>query len=294
MRIAFIGTVEFSYSALQLLIEEGYEVVTVLTKEGSNFNADFKDLTSLCNSHNIPYKFVINVNDFDNLEYLASFKPDIIYCFGWSGLLKKEVLTLAPKGVVGFHPAKLPFNKGRHPIIWALALGLAETASTFFIMDEGADTGDIISQQVIKIEYADNASTLYNKITSVALSQIRKFTPELLSNNILKIEQNKSEGNSWRKRGKKDGEIDFRMSSRAIYNLVRALTLPYVGAHITLPDGQEIKVWEVEESDCDEANLESGKVISTQNKEIEIKCGDGCVILKKHEFEVLPLVGTYL
>jgi len=59
----------------------------------------------------------------------------------------KESLDLPHLGVIDFHPAALPANRGRHPIIWALVLGLQETASTFFFMDEGADSGDIISQE---------------------------------------------------------------------------------------------------------------------------------------------------
>ena len=105
MRIAFIGTVDFSYSALQLLIDEGYNVVTVMTKSESRFNTDFRDLTSLCSANNIPYKLINNVNHPNNIDYLSSFKPDVIYCFGWSGLLKVDILNLAPKGVIGFHPA---------------------------------------------------------------------------------------------------------------------------------------------------------------------------------------------
>jgi len=64
-----------------------------------------------------------------------------------SSLLKKELLSLPPNGVLGYHPAKLPQNRGRHPLIWSLVLGLEESASTFYFMDEGADSGDILSQK---------------------------------------------------------------------------------------------------------------------------------------------------
>ena len=63
-----------------------------------------------------------------------------------------RILDLAPLGIIGFHPAALPRNRGRHPIVWALVLGLEETASTFFFMDKGADTGDILSQEKIKTD----------------------------------------------------------------------------------------------------------------------------------------------
>ena len=70
---------------------------------------------------------------------------------GWSRIIGKELLAVPPKGIVGYHPAALPANRGRHPIIWALALGLKETASTFFFMDNGADSGPIISQKSLII-----------------------------------------------------------------------------------------------------------------------------------------------
>ena len=78
-------------------------------------------------------------------------------------------------GVLGYHPAELPKNRGRHPIIWALVLGLKRTASTFFFMDEGADTGDILSQYKINISKNDNAETLYNRIIEVAMKQVDEF-----------------------------------------------------------------------------------------------------------------------
>ena len=56
-------------------------------------------------------------------------------------------------GVVGYHPAKLPQNRGRHPIIWSLALGLKHSASTFFFIQNGVDNGDIISQHPFEIKY---------------------------------------------------------------------------------------------------------------------------------------------
>ena len=59
-------------------------------------------------------------------------RPDIIFCFGWSRLIKEELLKIPKKGVVGYHPAMLPKNRGRHPLIWALALGIKTTGSTFF------------------------------------------------------------------------------------------------------------------------------------------------------------------
>ena len=296
MRIIFIGTVEFSYRALKALIECNYDVVGVITKKKSDFNADFCDLTPLTDKCHIPTFFRKNDNEEDLIAFLKDKKPDVIYCFGWSHILPSEILSIPKYGVVGFHPAELPNNRGRHPLIWAIFLGLKRTASTFFIMDEGADTGDIISQEIVAIEETDTAETLYTKVGEVAIKQIIDFSKEfeLKGENIERRKQNIAEGNAWRKRGKVDGQIDFRMSSEAIYNLVRALTHPYVGAHIKLDGEKEVKIWKVIKKSCTFVNYEPGKVLEVENNKILVKTYDGAIQIIEHEFLELPKKGQYL
>lgn len=296
MRIIFIGTVEFSYRALEVLIEHNFDVVGVITKRKSDFNADFCDLTPLTDKYQIPTFFRKKDNEEDLIAFLKDKNPDVIYCFGWSHILPSEILSIPKYGVVGFHPAELPNNRGRHPLIWAIFLGLKRTASTFFIMDEGADTGDIISQEIVPIEETDTAETLYKKVGEVAIKQIIDFSKEfeLKGENIERRKQNIAEGNAWRKRGKVDGQIDFRMSSEAIYNLVRALTHPYVGAHIKLDGEKEVKIWKVIKKSCNFVNYEPGKVLEVENNKILIKTYDGAIQIVEHEFLELPKKGQYL
>ena len=293
MRIVFIGTVQFSMAALKKLISLDTEVVGVITKTDSPINNDFADLTSVCSRHEIPCSQVQNVNSQENLSWIESLQPDVIFCFGWSSLIKKPLLEIAPLGVVGYHPAELPQNRGRHPLIWALALGLHKTASTFFFMDEGADSGDILSQRLVSISYEDNARTLYDKVTQTALKQIEDYLPWLKKGNYPKIPQDHSLSNTWRKRGKPDGRIDFRMNSRTVYNLVRALTKPYIGAHVEY-NGLDVKVWQATEEFVNLPNIEPGKVLKIQDNIPLVKCADNAIWLKNHEFQSLPEIGQYL
>ncbi len=294
MKIVFIGSVEFSLKVLEKLIDLNAGIVGVCTREYSKFNSDFADLTPICKKNNIPYKFVDDINTKDNIQWIKSLDPDIIFCFGWSSLIKKELLNLPPTGVIGYHPAKLPQNRGRHPLIWALVLGLDKTASTFFFMDEGADSGDILSQVEFKIDINDDARSLYNKTINIALEQIGDFLPKLENNTYKRIKQDHSKANYWRKRTRKDGEIDFRMSARAIYNLVRALTKPYVGAHLVY-NGKDVKIWKVNEESYDNVdNIEAGKVLEVKDNTVLVKCYDNIVRIVEHEFEQLPKEGEYL
>ncbi len=293
MRIVFIGTVEFSRKMLIKLMDLKADIVGVVTKEKSDFNADFKDISDIPKAKGIPCRYTEDINSEHSIEWIRGLKPDIIFCFGFSQILKKGFLNIAPMGVVGYHPAKLPQNRGRHPIIWALVLGLEKTASTFFFMDEGADSGDILSQTDIDINYDDDAACLYQKIIETAQKQVEGFLPALQSGKYERIPQDHTASNCWRKRYKQDGQIDFRMTNRAIYNLVRGLSIPYVGAHVVYK-GKEVKVWKADEVTVDLDNIEFGKVLDVQDRQIIIKCGIGAIRLVEHEFEVLPSVGDYI
>lgn len=292
MRIVFIGTVNFSERLLKKLIDIGAEVVGVITKERSSFNADFTDLAPVAKEHGIPYIHVSDINDHKNAQWIRSLRPDVIFCFGISQILKRDILKAAPMGAVGFHPARLPANRGRHPLIWALALGLKEIAATFFFMDEGADSGDIISQEDIGIAPDDDAGTLYRKVALTAERQLEKLLPALAGKDLKRVPQDPSKATYWRKRYMKDGELDFRMNKDALYDLVRALTHPYAGAHI-LYKGSVVKVWEAEKSDAGSENDEYGKILNVSGAGILVKCHDGAILLKKHEFKVLPKTGEY-
>jgi methionyl-tRNA formyltransferase len=293
MRIVFIGAVQFSEKALAKLIDMKASVTGVCTLEQSPFNSDHVDLTPMCNEHNIPVKYAIDINSPNSIEWIKLCSPDVIFCFGWSRLIKSELLNLAFMGVVGYHPARLPANRGRHPLIWSLVLGLDETASTFFIMDEGADSGDIISQRPIPIFENDNASSLYQRMIEAALDQMDEIVPALASNNCIRIPQDNIKANYWRKRGKKDGQIDWRMTASSIYNLVRGLTKPYLGAHFEL-EGQIIKVWEAVVIENNNKNIEPGKVLAVDESGILVKAGINSILLKRTEpvLEIIP--GRYL
>lgn len=294
MRILFIGCVESSEVLLRTLFNKGFEICGVITKEKSNYNSDFRDLYPLCVEHNVECIYTDNVNNKECIEFAKKIMPDIIYCFGWSQLLKSEILSIPPMGGIGFHPTKLPSNKGHHPIIWALALGLNMTAVSFFRMNLNADDGEILSQQEIFIEYEDDARSLYDKMMEMAKTQIVELTNDL-QGKCLRIPaiQVFSE-NVWRKRTVLDGIIDWRMSSRGIYNLVRALTRPYIGAEFRYKDGM-VKVWKVEELMHDGIeNIEPGKVIEVKtNTDFCVKAYDKVI----HVVDCSPVdlkVGEYL
>ena len=293
MKIIFIGSVSFSLATLKELYRMDVNIVGVCTKESSMFNSDHTDLSEFCNENEIPWIYSKDINSPLVVSWINSKQPDLIFCFGWSQLLSQDVLQIPRLGVIGFHPTLLPKNRGRHPIIWTLVLGLEETGSTFFWMCPEADSGDIISQSAIKVEVEDDALTLYNKIQDSAIAQLWEFIPLLQRNDNKPIKQDLKAGNVWRKRSKADGEIDWRMSAQNVKNLVRGLTRPYVGAHFVYQD-REFKVWNVKVIPVEDQNLEPGKVIGIDGKNLIVKCGENAVVILESDPAISLKIGDYL
>lgn len=288
------------------------QIAGVATKDRSDFNADFCNLAPLCEIHRIPFIYAQDINAPSVRHFIHSCGSDVIYCFGWSSLIKHDLLESFP--IIGYHPASLPSNRGRHPIIWAIALGLTRSASTFFLMDEGADSGAILSQMPFDIEFEDNAQSICDKTESIAQKQIRDFTSLIISHptltrdsknltpnqdkpyaqilHSLSTPQDHSMANLWRKRGVRDGIIDFRMSAIGIYNLIRALSKPYVGAEV-IYDGMHYKIWEAKIVKVNQSNIEPGKVLCADSQGILIKAYDEAILLTQHNFQTLPKEGEY-
>ena len=278
MRIIFIGSVLFSKAILEQLIKLNLEIVGVCTKKKSEFNSDFFDLSKISLKHKIPTLYTSDINSNKTYSWIRKKRPDLIFCFGWSNLIKKKLLGLSPGGIIGFHPTDLPANRGRHPIIWTLALGLKKTATTFFFMKEGADSGDIISKKRIIVNKRDDAQSLYNKIILSASKQIKQIVSDLKKNKIKRIKQNYKISNYWRKRSFNDGEIDWRMSATNIFNLVRALSKPYLGAHFFFKN-KKIVLWKASIVKFKNKNIEPGKIIFYLKSKPVIKCGDNAICM---------------
>ncbi len=292
MRIIFVGSVYFSFKILEHLININANVVGVISKKESKINSDFYDLGPFCEDFNLPNLSTRDINNEESFNWIKNLMPDVIYCFGWSNIIKEPLLNLPEKGIIGFHPSLLPLNRGRHPLIWAKVLGLKESGTTFFEMDKNADSGPIISQEKFLIEEQDTAKDLYKKIIANGKKQVEKFTLQLEHNKEKKVLQPKN-SNYWRKRNYKDGEINFSMATQKIVNIVRALTSPYPGATFSFK-GEKIIIWSIEKGNNNQYNIEPGKVIGLDKNKVEVKTGDGSIILIDHTFSKLPELNEYL
>lgn len=293
MKVLFIGCVKSSERFIEALYSKTEaELVGVVTKVQSNYNADHVSLHSFCDDKNIDWL------DYENNEQLTEWvklkSPDVIYCFGWSYLLPKEIYSIPKRGAVGYHPTLLPQNRGRHPIIWTLVLGLKETGSTFFYLDDLPDSGAILNQRKLYLDDFETANTLYDKLLNIGEEQVVELTNDLINGTIKPILQDEEKATYWRKRGKSDGKIDWRMSAQSIINLVNALTKPYVGAHFEY-NSADITVWKAEIINSNNIeNIEPGKIVDVSSKDFTVKVSDLLLKITDYQGDFVPKEGMYL
>lgn len=168
--------------------------------------------------------------------------PDIIFVAGWSEIISSEILSVPKYGVIGFHPAKLPYDRGRSVLAWQIEEGYTETALTMFEYSEYPDGGDILAQEIIKIEETDYINDILDKIDKATYNIMRAYFP-LLRQNLLKREkQNLCIGNFRRLRTQFDSIINWNDISVNIYNKIRAISKPYPGAETKI-EKKNMKIW---------------------------------------------------
>ena len=293
LRIVFFGHVAYSRSVLHhLRASPLVDLVGIVTRNPGGMHADGCSLADVAASVGIPVFMADGATDRECADWIRSLRADVAFAIGWATLLGPLVLAAPRLGIVGYHPALLPRNRGHHPIVWALALGLRETGSTLFFLDEGIDTGDIISQVHVPIAPDDDAGTLYERLTATVAAQVVDAVERLAAGRIERRPQDHAFASVWRRRGERDGEIDWRMTAESVHNLVRALTRPYVGAHVVFR-GHKVKIWKT--ALCGDGStptdLEPGRVLRVDGRSLVVRCGSGALQILEHEFDPLPPAG---
>ncbi len=244
LRIAFIGCVAEGLRALRTLLELGERVAAVFTldPERAQKVSGAVRWEEITRNHGIPLHYVRNINDPEPVGLLRSLRPDLVFCVGWTQLLRREILAIPRLGCIGFHASLLPKYRGRAPVNWAIIHGERETGNTMLLLDEGVDTGDIIAQRSFPITLEDTCATVYEKVAQSEEDMIREIMPLIHAGKMPRRPQDHSQATVMPRRRPEDGEIDWRRTTRELHDWVRALTHPYPGA-FTWIAGRRVWVW---------------------------------------------------
>ena len=174
-------------------------------------------------------------------KVLAEFNPQLVLFYGWSWIVPKEMVKNFK--CVMLHPSPLPKYRGGSPIQNQIIAGETESAVTLFLMDQGMDTGAILTQKKFTLE--GSMKEILRRIQNIG----EELTLELFSKGLHPTPQKEAEASVYSRRSPEQSEITLEeiqtQSASYIYNKVRMLQSPYPSAFIMTADKKKLLIHDV-------------------------------------------------
>lgn len=276
MRIVFMGTPEFAVPSLQALVENGFDVVGVITQpdkpKGRGGKVQQSPVKEYALSKNLPVFQPLKIRN--ELEMLQNLKPDYCVTAAFGQILSQAVLDI-PKATINVHGSLLPKHRGAAPAQWAILQGDAVTGITTMFTDKGIDTGKMLLKAECAIEPTDTAGSLLQKLSVIGANLLIQTLKNIET--IVPIEQNEAEFTYDPMLKKEMGEIDFTKPAEYIERQVRAMQ-PWPKAYITSHSGLQYKITQAKvlQNSSKEpgtvvfASGKQGLIVATATKDIQI------------------------
>jgi methionyl-tRNA formyltransferase len=243
LRIVVFGYHTIGYRCLKELLDHGEEVCAVVThQDDPHEHIWFESVVDLARTAGVPVLSPNTPNTPGMISHLAMLQPDLILSFYYRRLLCQALLAIPRLGAINLHGSLLPKYRGRAPVNWALVNGETHTGVTLHYMISQADAGDIIAQRVVPIAFEDTALTLFEKVAQAAVELFRETFPPIKAGTAACTPQDPAQATYFGGRTPDDGRIDWARPALGLYNLVRAVTIPYPGA-FTACRGKKLYVW---------------------------------------------------
>ena len=284
LKIVFMGTPEFAKINLQALVENNFNVVGVFSREdkpkGRGMKLVAPPVKEYAIENNIPVYQPDKIrNNPEVLKILNELKPDLIIVVAYGRILPKEVLDYPKYGCINVHGSILPKYRGAAPIQWAVMNGDRETGVTTMYMDEGMDTGDMITIAKIDIEKNDTYGTLHDKLMVLGANALVKDLETLIEEGTLPRTKQPEDFTIAPMLSKDNSKIDFNDTADSICNIIRG-TNPFPGAWCKLDEERVYKIYEAQRIDYTvdyEASLGEIVVLNDKKGLFVVRCKDGYV-----------------
>lgn len=291
LRIIFMGTPEFAVPSLQILVENRYKVVAVITAPDKPKGRGQKVIPSPVKeyavSQNIPVLQPTNLKTPEFQSELKSYEANLQIVVAFR-MLPEAIWSMPAIGTFNLHASLLPRYRGAAPINWAIIRGEKETGITTFFLQHEIDTGHILFQEKEPISADDTAGSLYERLMHKGAKLVLK-TVQLIEKGDYQLEPQRDEvATHAPKIFKETCRIDWNKPAKEIRNFVRGLS-PYPAAWTEL-NGQHCKIYSVSlqnETGADKSPVElSNGAISTDNKNfIAIKAADQLVYINELQLQ---------
>ena len=303
-RIVYMGTPEFAVAPLDELRRNGYNVVGVVTvadkASGRGLKVNESAVKKYAVANGIPVLQPLSLKDPEFLEALKSWDADLFVVVAFR-MLPKVVWSMPKLGTFNLHAALLPQYRGAAPINWAVINGDNLTGVTTFMIDEGMDTGHIIMREQCRISETDTAGDIHDKLMEIGAGVVLQTVDAIMDKDMeLRLQKSFIQGSERLRPAPKLSRelcsIDWRDTSRHIYNLIRGLS-PYPAAFTelvhketgektqlkiffgTVADGERLLALTSESAAAGKEFTSPGSIISDGKTYLAVRTSDGAIEL---------------
>ena len=280
-RLVFMGTPPFAVPSLEALARD-HEVAAVVTQPDRPARRGRKvtpcAVKKAALELGLPVVQPASLREGEAVAELTRLAPTVMVVAAYGQILRPQVLAIPPAGVLNVHPSLLPKYRGASPIAGALLAGEQQTGVTIMLMDEGMDTGPILSQRTVDIDPQDTTGSLGERLAGLGAELLAEVLPAWLEGRIEAQAQDDAQATYTKPISKGDGVIDWSLPAIDIWHRVRAYN-PRPGAR-TWWKGDQLKVmrarplpnWKGEGKPAGVVQLDSGVAVAT---------GEGALLLEE-------------
>lgn len=225
MKIGYFADGPWAHGALELLVSDpSVEVVFICAR----YHKPDEYLKRRSAELNVDFLVEKNINSDECMDRLGAYQADLFVSMSFDQIFRRPLYEIPPKGTINCHAGKLPNYRGRNVLNWVLINDEKEFGITVHYVDDGVDTGDVVLQYTYPIEDTDNYSTLLEKAFAECPLILHDAIRSICNETVTRTPQSwlGGAGLICSQRLPGDECLDWRMTSREIFNFVRALSHP--------------------------------------------------------------------
>lgn len=283
LKILFMGTPDFAECCLKALVENGQNVLGVITQpdkqNGRGMKVQFCDVKKYALEKELPVYQPETLKDGAILPLLEELNPDIIVVVAYGKILPEYVLKFPKYGCINVHGSLLPEYRGASPIQRAVIDGKKITGVTTMYMDKGLDTGDMLLCREYEIGENINTGEAFDDLAKIGAELLLETLDGLEKGTIIPEKQDESKATYAEKIFKDECAVSFDDNAQTVHNKIRGL-YPFPGA-FCYNDGKMLKLCESRVYKDNVPDGKAGEVVGLSKDGILVKCGEGAVLLTK-------------
>lgn len=279
-KIVFMGTPAFSVPILRMLVEEGYDVISVVTQPDRPVGRK-KIMTPTPVKEEalrlgLPVYQPVKLKNPEELQVVLDLEPDLVVTAAFGQILPTEILETPKLGAINVHASLLPAYRGGAPIHQAIIDGQEKTGVTIMYMVDRLDAGDIISQTTVPIEKHDHTGSMFDKLSAAGTDLLKQTLPSIIEGTNRRIPQDEAQVTFARNISREQERIDWNKSAEEIYNQVRGLH-PWPVAYTSFKQ-DNMKIWWSEIADHLKIGR-PGEVVKLAEDAIHVQTGNGILAI---------------